>query len=154
LDGENGSGCDGRVGWKRDTGRDSVTDMRMAAVAVCVALLGGCSDVCSNTVLSRTDAPGRQHSAIMFQRDCGATTGFSTQVSIEATGQAATEAGNAFRADDDHGAAAAGGWGGPWAEMRWLAPDHLLIRYAAKSRIFKRAETVDGVRVSYEPVTS
>jgi hypothetical protein len=59
--------------------------------------------------------------------------------------------GNAFRADDDHGAAVDGRGGGPWAEMRWLGPDHLLIRYAAKSRIFKQANSVDGVRVTCQP---
>ena len=53
-------------------------------------------------------------------------------------------------ADDDHGAAADGGWGGPWIAVTWLAPKHLLIRYAAKSRIFKKAENVEGVLVSYE----
>jgi hypothetical protein len=86
----------------------------------------------------------------MFQRDCGATTGFSTQVSLVADGEQANGSGNAFRADDDHGAATAGEWGGPWAEARWLAADHLLIRYAPKSRIFHQAGQIDGVRITYE----
>jgi hypothetical protein len=74
----------------------------------------------------------------MFQRDCGTTTGFSTQISIVEAGDQPSGSGNTFRADDDHGAARAGKWGGSWAEMKWLAPDHLLIRYAAKSRLFER----------------
>jgi hypothetical protein len=86
----------------------------------------------------------------MFQRDCGATTGFSTQISILKPGELPAGGGNAFRADDDHGAAAAGRWGGPWAELSWLAPDHLVIRYATKSRIFKQAENVGDVKISYE----
>ena len=60
--------------------------------------------------------------------------------------------GNTFRADDDHEAAAAGEWGGPWAEMRWLAPDHLLIRYAAKSRMFEQDDEVSGIKISYQQV--
>jgi hypothetical protein len=87
---------------------------------------------------------------MMFQRDCGATTSFSTQVSILESEQLPSGAGNAFRADDDHGAAAAGRWGGPWAELRWLAPDHLLIRYAAKSRIFKQVDSIGDVKISYQ----
>lgn len=114
--------------------------------------LGGCSDTCSNTPISRVDAPGGLHSAIMFQRDCGATTGFSTQVSVAAKHEQLPVSGNAFRADDDHGAAAAGDWGGPWAEIRWMAPDHLLIRYAAKSRIFEKDSDVSGIRISFEEV--
>ena len=88
----------------------------------------------------------------MFQRDCGATTGFSTQVSVVAQGEQPSGSGNAFRADDDHGAAAAGTWGGPWAEIRWLAPDQLLIRYAAKSRLFEQEDEVSGIRISYQQV--
>lgn len=36
--------------------------------------------------------------------------------------------------------------------MRWLAPDHLLIRYAAKSRLFEQQEEVSGVKISYQQV--
>jgi hypothetical protein len=36
--------------------------------------------------------------------------------------------------------------------MKWLAADHLLVRYAAKSRIFESADHVDGVRLTYEAV--
>lgn len=126
--------------------------MRTAYLAPCVALLAGCSDLCSNNVLTRTDAPGGRSSAVMFQRNCGATTGFSTQISIVDRTEVPSGSGNTFRADDDHGAAVAGRGGGPWTEMRWLGPDDLLIRYAAKSRIFKQADNVNGVRVTYQPV--
>lgn len=88
----------------------------------------------------------------MFQRDCGATTGFSTQISVLEKGDEPSGGGNTFRANDDHGAAAAGDWGGPWAEMRWLASDHLLIRYAAKSRLFEQEEEVLGIKISYHQV--
>ena len=121
-----------------------------AALLLITALIGGCSDVCHNTVVSRADSPSGKYSAVMFQRDCGATTGFSTQVSILESDKQPSGAGNAFRADDDHGAAAAGQWGGPWAEFRWLAPNHLLIRFATKARIFKQADTVGDVKISYE----
>lgn len=114
--------------------------------------LGGCSDTCTNNPISRVDAPGGLHSAIMLQRDCGATTGFSTQISVVADVEQPSVSGNAFLADDDHGAAAAGDWGGPWAEIKWMAPDHLLIRYAAKSRIFEKDSEVSGIRISFEEV--
>jgi len=88
----------------------------------------------------------------MFQRDCGATSGFSTQVSVLEDGDEPSGGGNTYRADDDHGAAELGNWGGPWAEITWLTPNHLLVRYAAGSRIFEQDEEVAGVNVSYEPV--
>ena len=127
--------------------------MRKAApLTIAVVLLNGCSDVCSNTVVSRSDAPDGRHSAALFQRDCGATTGFSTQVSIFEVGEQPSGKGNVFRADDDHGVAAAAEWGGPWADIKWLSPTRLIIRYDAKSRIFETDEQVSGVTVSFEKV--
>ena len=117
------------------------------------SLLAGCSDACQNTVVDQKRAPDDRHFVVMFQRDCGATTGFSTQLSVLEDGEQPTGSGNAFRADDDHGAARAGGWGGPWAETRWLAADHLLVRYAAKSRIFRQADQVDGVKITFAATT-
>ncbi|HEX7821575.1 MAG TPA: hypothetical protein VF463_13280 [Sphingobium sp.] len=88
----------------------------------------------------------------MFQRDCGATTGFSTQISIVDSGDRLSGMGNAFRADDNHGAARTGNWGGPWVEMRWLSPNHLLVSYAAKSRVFEQDDAVSAVRISYRAI--
>jgi len=36
--------------------------------------------------------------------------------------------------------------------MKWLAADHLLIRYAAHSRIFAQESEVSGVRITYQTV--
>lgn len=126
--------------------------MRLLLIAAFLPMLAGCSDACRNTLVSRTDAPDGKHSAVLFQRDCGATTRSSTQMSIVAPGEEPSNAGNAFRADDDHGAASAGPWGGPWVEVNWLAADRLLVSYAARSRIFKQADHVDGVHVTYRAV--
>jgi hypothetical protein len=118
-----------------------------------MVVLSGYADSCANSVINRTDAPDATYSAVIFQHDCGATTGFSTQISVVERGQQPSGTGNAYRADDDHGAAAAGTWGGPLAEAEWLAPDHLPIRYARKSRVFEQKRQVAGVKISYEQVT-
>ena len=114
--------------------------------------LTACSDICANNLVTRVEAPDGRHSATMFQRDCGATTGFSTQISVLSAGDKMAGGGNAFRADDDHGVAVVGAWGGPWAETKWLSNEHLLIRYAGRSRIFEQDDQVSDVRISYEPV--
>ncbi len=118
--------------------------------ALLLAPLAACDDGCGNEVVSRVDAPGGQLSAVMFQRDCGATTGFTTQVSILRPGEVPAGKGNVFIADDNHGAAKVGPWDGPWADPQWLAPDHLRIRYAAKARVVLRQESMAGVRVTYQ----
>jgi hypothetical protein len=115
-------------------------------------LAGGCSDMCGNTIVSQVTSPDGRRNAVMFQRDCGATTGFSTQVSILNAGKPLSGIGNVFRADDDHGAARAGEWGGPWTEIKWLAPDHLQVLYAAKSRLFAQEKDVSGVKITYQAI--
>lgn len=37
-------------------------------------------------------------------------------------------------------------------ETKWLGPHHLLVRYAAKSRIFEQDEAVAGVKITYQQV--
>jgi hypothetical protein len=98
-------------------------------------------------------APTGNLQAVLFQRDCGATTGFSSQVSVANTGEALVGGGNVFVADTNHGATSAASWGGPWVELRWLSPQNLLVRYDAKPRVFTQKQSVSGVKVTYEKVT-
>ncbi|MBW8303668.1 MAG: hypothetical protein K0M78_06955 [Brevundimonas sp.] len=123
-----------------------------AALALMAVLASGCSDGCANEVATRIEAPGNRRSAVVFERNCGTTTGFSTQISILAARAEPAGAGNVFVADDDHGTAAAASWGGPWAETVWLDADHLLIRYDSRARVFTRNAEVSGVRITYQPV--
>jgi len=127
----------------------------LASANVVVFVLAGCADGCRTDLVSRIGSPGGTHSAVLFQRDCGATTGFSTQISVLPAGGEPADGGNVFRADTGHDPAVrTGAWGGPWAEMRWLAPRHLLIRYTAGTRLFARASEANGIRISYETVTA
>ncbi len=112
--------------------------------------LTGCADTCANEIVSRLPSPDSNWDAVIFQRDCGATTGFSTQISVLPSGAQPIDSGNAFRADDDHGAARTGAWGGPWAEAKWLSSNKLLVRYAAKSRLFAQNQNVSDVAISYQ----
>jgi hypothetical protein len=127
--------------------------MRLSCL-IALLLLGACSDRCVSTILASTSSPDGGHEAVRFQRDCGATTGFSTQISILAAGDRPSATANAFVADDDHGASETTAGEGPWVEAEWLGRDTLLIRYDATSRVFKQEATVDGVTIRYEPVVS
>lgn len=123
----------------------------IAAVALS-ACLGACSDTCRNTAISTKLAPTGAQKAVLFERDCGSTTGSSSQVSVTQSPAVITASGNAFVADTGHGNSKAAEWGGPWVEMRWLSPQRLLIRYDKAARVFTRADRVAGVSVSYEAV--
>lgn len=125
---------------------------KMATFSLFAVLASGCSETCKNSSISTAGAPSGDLKAVLFQRDCGATTGFSTQVSVAKMTEVPFGAGNVFVADTDHGAANAASWGGPWVELRWLSPRNLLIRYDARARVFTQKSSVSGVEVSYEKV--
>jgi hypothetical protein len=123
-----------------------------AAFALLASAVSGCSDTCQNSTVSTASALSGDLKAVLFQRACGATTGFSSQVSVTNRSSAPSGVGNAFVADTDHGAASAASWGGPWVELRWLSPQKLLIRYDAKARVFTQNARVSGVGITYEKV--
>jgi hypothetical protein len=115
-----------------------------------VALLSGCGD-CGNEVLAELPAPSGSYRAVVFQRDCGATTGFSTQLSLLRPTEQAVRGGNVFVADTDHGRAPAGPGGGPRIAVEWRGGDTLIVRHHPNARLF-RAESVHAtITVRYVP---
>lgn len=108
------------------------------------------ADLCENTVLRRVPASDGRHVAVLFMRDCGATTGVSTQVSVLWHWERLWgRSGNALITDTDHGHALAGTYGGPVVELEWLQPESLEVRYDAHARVFRAAPAARGVRISY-----
>jgi hypothetical protein len=124
--------------------------MRTAILLPLLLLPGGCSDLfdCANEVVARVHAPSGTREAVMFERNCGATTGFTTQISIVEPGDTPRDGGNVFIAEG--GTAAP--WGGPYAEMRWLAPTRLLVRYVGDAGVGKAEREVEGVTVTFERI--
>lgn len=123
----------------------------MRVVLGAVALLGlfGCASQCGNEMISDVASPTGAWHAAVFERDCGATTGFSTQVSILPKGQRPTGSGNAFVADGNHGRAPASVAGGPAVVAHWLSDRQLELRYHPRVRIFRQAPALGGVTIRY-----
>lgn len=126
--------------------------MRIAALFILASLMSACSDSCTNTELTRLSSPDGLRSAVLFERSCGATSGFATHVSVLRKGQRLSGGGNTFTADAKQGAVVTGSWGGPWAEIAWRSPTSLVVRHADGARTFRRETQVGGVRVDYEQV--
>lgn len=101
--------------------------------------LAGCDIAgCDNQVLQAVVAPGGRHTAFVYRRDCGATTGFSTQVSVE-KGAASfpAEPGTVLVLGDEP------------AFLTWLGPDRLQITHRRGARPAFQEERQDGVQISY-----
>jgi hypothetical protein len=104
----------------------------------------GCLDPCGNKVLVETPSPGNEKRAVLFQRDCGATTDFSIHLSVLNRSEALPRsAGNVFVADADHGKVAMD------VHTRWESSDHLIVDFPAPARVLQKRERANGVRVSY-----
>ena len=133
---------------------------RITALLAGLVLLAGhvaCVDPCGNDVLTEARSPDGRLKAVVFQRDCGATTGFSTQVSVIPSGESlltaptwlrSTEGGNVFVADTNHGKAPSGPGGGPVVKVEWLDATHLRITRDNRARVFKSAASIHGVNVT------
>lgn len=110
-------------------------------------------DLCGNTVLAEAVSPDQRHKAVVFQRDCGATTGFSTQVSVIGAQDALPNAsGSVFTADDNRGAVPVSAAGGPVVQVRWVSGRALVVTHHAGARVFTQKDLVSGVAVAYERV--
>jgi len=125
--------------------------------------ISGCeSSMCGNQVLQEIPSPDKKLKAVVFQRDCGATTGFSTQLSIiKANEKLPNSKGNVFSADTDHGKVPAGPGGGPQVDVAWIGLHDLEVRYPQRARIFLSADKIDiptglfrsdSISLKYRPI--
>lgn len=95
------------------------------------------SDICGNDVYSTTISPGKKYKAVVFQRDCGATTGFSTQLSIiDVDKELENTPGNIFIIDGEPQFVA--------PKIFWNSDNELVVNRAVNGTEYK-AETEIGV---------
>jgi hypothetical protein len=107
--------------------------------------------MCASAEVRRLRSPDARHDAVLYQFDCGATTGFSTQVAIVTAGAPTPRgAGNVLSADDHDGAAPTNAQAVIQVELRWLGPDTLLMRPDPRAAIYRRATIAQGVHIVRE----
>jgi len=117
--------------------------------------LGGClftADMCGNELLEEVYSPDRVFKAVAFERNCGATTGFTTQISILPAEQRSlpNQGGNIFISDRDRGNAPAGRGGGPPVAVVWQGNRNLHITYDLRARTFLTKTVYDRVNITYK----
>lgn len=107
--------------------------------------------LCGNQIIEEVLSPNGNNRITVFERNCGATTGFSTQISIMNSERTLpNEGGNLFIADTDHGKAPSGPGGGPKVEVTWRNNNMVIIKHHNNARIFKAKSKLKNVNVSYE----
>ena len=115
------------------------------------ACVGSSDQRCANEVITRIASPDARYDVVTFQRACGATTGFSTHVSVLRSGDSvpADSGGNVLVADTDHGKAPVGPSGGPRVEVRWSGRDTLEIRLDHRARILHSVDSIASIRATH-----
>jgi hypothetical protein len=118
-----------------------------ALLLLLIVPLAGC-DLCGNDVLARYRAPDTSVEVVVFQRDCGATTGFSTQASIgEINAGTGNRPGNIFRAVC--GRAPAGKGGGPELRVRWIDNRTVELAYHRAADVLRKPTEHRGIKIRY-----
>jgi hypothetical protein len=111
------------------------------------------SGMCSTTVIDEVASPNRKLKAILFQIDCGATTGLNSHVAIVPSDKDVSDKGSlseSFLAvDGNHGHAPAGKGGGPEVRMNWMSDTRLEIKYHDLARIIRAQASSKGIEISY-----
>jgi hypothetical protein len=138
-----------QAGFMRAIGQ-AVTPALAIALCVLVAGCGKSEPVCQNVVKREAISPDGRLKAVLFERLCGATRGFSSQISILPVGNTETGKGNAFIADTAGGLAPAMAWGGPDVAMVWTSPEAITLAYAQQARVIVAEPSVRGVVISHE----
>jgi hypothetical protein len=114
-----------------------------------MALFGLADSLCGNQVIEEVYSPNLKHRAVAFERDCGATTGFSTHIAILPGSAPLADGSSLFVADTDHGAAPAGPSGGPAVQMQWLGEGILEIGHHHAARVLHAERQGLGVALQY-----
>lgn len=105
-----------------------------------LAALSGCGISCENEASTSIASPSGKYKAVVFNRNCGATTGANTQVSIvEAARSLPNGVGNVLIVDDSIA-----------LKIQWLGDGMLSIAGAHSPTVFKQESSTLGVAIVYE----
>ena len=142
---------------KQKTLRIVFGSLLVLAVMAVVCLVAGLAFLKSATqVVADIPSPDGKWDAMLMERNGGAMTDYSTQVSIVpaasrlARGIAIVRAGNVFVADGDHGAVAVDGNGLMTVRVTWASGSELVIAYPPKVRVFKQRTRFQSLTIRYE----
>lgn len=118
------------------------------SAVVGIYLLG--RGMCGNDIYKEYVSPNRKLKAVVFQRDCGATTGFSTQISVMAAkDDLKNEAGNTYIIDGHPSEAA--------PKLFWRNNNELIIYKPINGSEYKAEKSwgyLNKVNIIYERVGS
>jgi hypothetical protein len=107
-------------------------------------------DMCGNKIIRTEFSPDKKYKIVIFSRDCGATTDFSTQVSIlKVAEKLENESGNIFSADSEHGKAKIDENNIVAIKSKWINNNKVIITYDKNARLFKTENSFNEIEIEY-----
>jgi hypothetical protein len=108
-------------------------------VTVALTLLGGCGATCENEISQTVRSPSGKMKVVVFNRGCGPTVGFNTQVSLlPVSASLPNDGGNVLIVDDTVP-----------LKIEWESDEAVRVTGQLDTQIFKQEASVLGVRVAY-----
>lgn len=118
--------------------------------------LSATKNICGNDILDSVTSPDSKDKVVVFVRNCGATTEWSTQASIirKADSISHGDIGNILRIESNH----AGTWplatkGWPIIIPEWQTPELLTVYFSRNSAVLYQGDKVGDVNVQFAPIT-
>ena len=136
--------------WKKFLLGGAIGGMAML-LAGAWALLAFTNAMCANDVLVEAPSPDGSLRAVVFVRNCGATTRYSTQVSVlPSTRHLPNDFSRLFVAETGYEPSGNDPKGQPAVSLEWLSLTQLEVRYPAGSNVVRQNTKTHGVSVSYD----
>jgi hypothetical protein len=112
------------------------------------------SSTCGNTISDTAISPTQEWKVVLYSRSCGATTGYSTHISIlKANESLPNEGGNTFTADDSERRNVQINLEGLiYVEAEWLDATTVLIKYDSLAYVHEQDNNVNGITINYKKV--
>ena len=113
-------------------------------ISASILLLAGCMDSCRNEIIERLNSPGGKYEAVFFERNCGATTGYSKILYLSDSKKKINL--------DDHKNYVFSMVGETKVDVEWQNDDLLFVHNSAsRDEVFIRSLKWGSVDILYRP---
>ena len=133
--------------WKKWVIRSAVTFVVLVGILAALVLdgLGNLSDeMCATTIFEQSASPSGKLKAVVYQVDCGATTGFNRHVSIVSSDTDLT------KKNPKLGTSSLALKDAPEVKMVWLSSNRLEVQYPESTNVLRSEPKSEGVAIEYK----
>jgi hypothetical protein len=110
--------------------------------------------MCGNQIVTEVSSLDNKYKLVVFVRDCGATTGSSTQVSILRNDKdlREDESGNVLIVSDNYFGSKRNDFGGADVNVKWIASRKVLIKYDYNAEAITKNNEINGIEITYQQI--